>query len=383
LPEYWHKVTCVKINGNEQIQMKKRKVLLVDIGASFGGVETYVRDLSRMLQDEVEFFVLCVNPQLKRALQEHNLRTFALISARQWPRIGQLMASIVIILFARLYYRIDTVWINGYSEIALMPLARLLGCNAIATRPLTLDVENGRGIKIWKRRAAQLLYRKLACTTDKIVCVTETVASDVAKLVPPHKVVVIPYWIPKLPEPVRHPRPGGVPVRVLFVGRLEMYKGAQLILDAMRQLSALPMSLTVVGDGTYRRTLERQAEGLNVMFVGLQQDPSSYYKEADLFIHPTFGPEGSSLVSLEAMSYGLPCILSDLTVNKELTESGKRALLFRCGDSDDLRSKMQMFVSSPQLSEQYGRLARRMIEDKYSVEVARSRYVKELQSWRA
>jgi glycosyltransferase involved in cell wall biosynthesis len=363
--------------------MKKRKVLLVDIGPSFGGVETYVRDLSRLLQDEVDFFVLCVNPQLKEALQGLNVRLFALTSAQKWSRVGQMTASVAILCFLRLRYRVDTVWINGYSEIALLPLARLLGCSAIATRPLTLDIEAGKGVSIWKRHAAALLYRKLARTANKIVCVSETVATDVVKLVPPQKVAVIRYWIPTLPEAVRRPRPAGAPVRILFVGRLEKYKGAQLILSAMRQLQSLPISLTIVGDGAYRQALERQAEGLNVTFAGLQQNPSRFYKEADLFIHPTFGPEGSSLVSLEAMSHGLPCILSDLPVNKEITEDGKRALLFRCGDSADLRTQIESFILSPELSEQFGRSARQMIEEKYSFEVARHGYVKELKSWKA
>jgi glycosyltransferase involved in cell wall biosynthesis len=209
------------------------------------------------------------------------------------------------------------------------------------------------------------------------------VASDVVKIVPPQKVAVIPYWIPTLPDTVWHARPDEYPLRLLFVGRLEKYKGAQLILSAMRQLRSLPLSLTVVGDGSYRPVLEREAEGLNVIFAGLQRDPSIFYKEADLFIHPTFGPEGSSLVSLEAMAHGLPCILSDLPVNKEITDDGQHALLFRCGDSADLCSKIKTVISSPQLSERYGQTARKMIEAKYSVQVARRRYMEELKSWKA
>jgi glycosyltransferase involved in cell wall biosynthesis len=361
--------------------MKKRKIFLVDIGASFGGVETYVRDLSRLLQDDVEFFVLCVNPQLMESLRELNLRIFALRSIRKWPRIGQIVASIFIFCIAKIHYGVDTVWINGYSEIALLPFARLLGCKAIATRPLTLDIEAGRGIRVWKRHAARLLYRTLACAAHKIICVSEAVASDVIKFVPPQRVAVIPYWIPKLPETVRHARPDGSPLRLLFVGRLEKYKGAQLILSAMRQLRPFPLSLTIVGDGSYRLALQREAAGLNVIFAGLQRDPSIFYKEADLFINPTLGPEGLPLVGLEAMSHGLPCILSDLPCNKEFAEGGTRALLFRCGDSADLRSKMEMFISSPQLSERYGRTAREMIKANYSVELARRRYMEELTSW--
>jgi glycosyltransferase involved in cell wall biosynthesis len=43
---------------------------------------------------------------------------------------------------------------------------------------------------------------------------------------------------------------------------------------------------------------------------------------------------------------------------------------------------MEVFISSPQLAERFGRTARQMIEEKYSLEVARRRYVKELKSWK-
>jgi glycosyltransferase involved in cell wall biosynthesis len=274
--------------------------------------------------------------------------------------------------------RVDTVWINGYSEIVLLPWARLLGCTAIATRHLTLDIEKGWSLSTLKRRVARFLYKRFAFTANRIICVSEAVAKDLSGIVSREKLVVIPNWMPSLPEPVSVHYQEGALLRLLFVGRLIPLKGASLILDAMRRMDANRVGLTVVGEGECRQALECEAKGLNVRFVGFQRDPSNCYRDADVFINPTFGPEGLPLVSLEAMSYGLPCLLSDLPVNKEITENGKSALLFRCGDAEDLSAKIGMFLSSPELLTKYGALGRSAVENKHSAEVARALFVEAL-----
>ena len=64
------------------------------------------------------------------------------------------------------------------------------------------------------------------------------------------------------PPPKTKPSATAHPVHVLFVGRLERYKGLYLLLDALRDVP--DVRLTVVGDGSYRQELERLAAGLNV-----------------------------------------------------------------------------------------------------------------------
>ena len=46
----------------------KRRVLLIDLGANFGGVESYLVSLTRLLATELDLYVLCVLPELKTRL---------------------------------------------------------------------------------------------------------------------------------------------------------------------------------------------------------------------------------------------------------------------------------------------------------------------------
>jgi glycosyltransferase involved in cell wall biosynthesis len=138
--------------------------------------------------------------------------------------------------------------------------------------------------------------------------------------------------------------------------------------------------LTVVGEGYCQSTLEQMAQGMPVRFAGFQADPSRFYREADLFINPSLGPEGLPLVSLEAMSYGLACIFSDLPVHKEIAKEGEYAVLFQCGKAADLRAKLEMFMTSPELLVRYGVLGRANAEHRYGPDAARANYQEVLAS---
>jgi glycosyltransferase involved in cell wall biosynthesis len=157
------------------------------------------------------------------------------------------------------------------------------------------------------------------------------------------------------------------------VGRLERYKGLHLLLDALRDIP--DVSLTVVGEGKYRPALEGLATGLDVEFVGFQSDPTPYYEAADIFVMPSLGPEGLPLVALEAMSHALPCLFSDLPVHSEITENGRAAMLFRSGDVEDLRRNLVTLIESSSRRAAYSEHAYRTIKSKYHVSVARQAYL--------
>ncbi len=108
-------------------------------------------------------------------------------------------------------------------------------------------------------------------------------------------------------------------VRLLFVGRLVPYKGADMLIDAIAALDENVRSkiiLTIVGDGAERSRLEQMVEkhGLQqqVNFTGwvAQQETLTYYQQADVFCFPSVREFGGAVV-LEAMSNQLPCIVVD------------------------------------------------------------------------
>ncbi|NES24377.1 MAG: glycosyltransferase family 4 protein [Symploca sp. SIO3E6] len=106
-------------------------------------------------------------------------------------------------------------------------------------------------------------------------------------------------------------------VKLLFVGRLVPYKGADMLIEAVNQLEGSiqeKISLTIVGDGSERNTLEQQVQQANlgeiVNFTGWvpQQETIKYYSSADIFCFPSIREFGGAVV-LEAMASGLPCIV--------------------------------------------------------------------------
>ena len=186
--------------------------------------------------------------------------------------------------------------------------------------------------------------------------------------------VVIPNWMPDIPD---HRSGRIVPQhrQVLFVGRLVHNKGLQDILDAIRELHS-SIALIVTGKGPERKNYERLAIGLPVRFSGYVPDLAKLYRQVDALIVPSHGPEGSCLVALEAMANGLPCIMSDLAVYREIAQDGAAALLFPVGDSHALAASIQRLTNDPDLGTELAANAYRMVKSQYSVEAISEAYLR-------
>lgn len=108
-------------------------------------------------------------------------------------------------------------------------------------------------------------------------------------------------------------------IKLLYVGRLVPYKGADMLLDAIEQLDESvrkKIDLTIVGNGSEEKSLKDQAKrlGLNecIHFTGYieQCRTLEYYQESDVFCFPSVREFGGAVV-LEAMANALPCIVVD------------------------------------------------------------------------
>ena len=75
--------------------------------------------------------------------------------------------------------------------------------------------------------------------------------------------------------------------------------------------------------------------------------------------------EGLPIALLEAMSYGLSVLVSDIPANKEVGLPAER--YFRCGDVNDLKNKMEILVKK-RLSGNERNEMRNLIAEKYNWE---------------
>lgn len=139
------------------------------------------------------------------------------------------------------------------------------------------------------------------------------------------------------PRPPKEPRP---PYKILAVGRFARTKGFPDLLSALVRLrrEGLPVSLTLVGDGSWKRYLQRMIRRLNlddsIQLPGFVPNDQleAYMRRHDLLvvpsvIHANGDRDGIPNVIMEASSLGLPVVATNVCGIGEVIENGKTGLL--------------------------------------------------------
>jgi len=358
--------------------IRQPRVLLIDLGSHFGGVENYLVSLTALLAGKVELHALCVLPELARRLEAAAAKTTLLPTLGGALKPLRFLLTALILPIILLRDRIDIIQVNGFLEATLMLEARLLGRRAVYTRHGPFEME----LFPWYRAPLKFLPRALARISvhlaTQVVCVSETVGIGVKRIRPAVPTVVIPNWLAGQGSPQLVRCEPGREITIVCASRLERYKGIHLAIAAIRGVPGA--KLVVVGDGPYRGALEEMSTDLiasgKVEFAGFQKNMQPYYELADIFCMPSLGPEGLPMSSLEAMGRGLPCILSDLPVHREITDDGVGAMLFASGDESSLQQAMIRVATDVAVRAKFAREGYRIIGERYTAERVSVAYLK-------
>jgi glycosyltransferase involved in cell wall biosynthesis len=100
------------------------------------------------------------------------------------------------------------------------------------------------------------------------------------------------------------------PMRVLFLGLINLRKGVARLLEAARILRNEPVEFWMVGPVEIANASTSGDRG-RVRWFGpvTREKAADYYRDADVFILPTLS-DGFAITQLEAQAYGLPVIAS-------------------------------------------------------------------------
>lgn len=125
----------------------------------------------------------------------------------------------------------------------------------------------------------------------------------------------------------------------LYVGRISKEKGVDIFCKAMQDLG---YDGIVVGDGSEKEKLEKEYN--NITFTGWKEksEVNEYMKNAKALIFPSKWYEGAPLTIIEAMSMGLPCIVSNNCAGKEFIENEVSGMIFD-GDVESLKNKIMQY----------------------------------------
>ena len=278
--------------------MSVRRAAVVADGHGFGGAQVYARSLVAHAPDGLVCDVVTTDehaPRLAPAVRARGGRVVVVPTSVRAGAAPQLRAAL-----ERLAP--DLVQVNlvdPTSMVAALEAAAEVA-PAVATLHMRGEVPASEQARV---RAAYARLRHLVAVSREFAAL----ARDVLRV---DRVTHVLNGVD--PVPTVQPPAGDVPV-VAALGRLTAQKGFDVLLEAVRSLTAdgVRLRLVLAGEGRERAALERQAAGLPVSFAGFAEDPRAVFAQADVFALPS-RVEALPLVLVEAVSAGLPAVATDV-----------------------------------------------------------------------
>ena len=147
------------------------------------------------------------------------------------------------------------------------------------------------------------------------------------------------------------------PVQLLFVGRLESAKGADVCVEIVAHLknAGVAAQLDLIGDGEERQQFEQKARNLNVFsnvkfHGGLPRDAlGKVYGKAHFILLPTTCSEGWPKVLSEAMAYGAVPIASAVSSIPQYLNAFSTGHAINSRDPHLFWSAIETYVRTPAL----------------------------------
>jgi len=184
--------------------------------------------------------------------------------------------------------------------------------------------------------------------SEVVICPSQFVARSLPETARQQKrIVVAPFGSPPAsPSRSRASTAAGGRLRVLFVGSMSQRKGLGDLFAAMRMLDRRDVELVVMG------TPQAPMEFYRHEFAGFTYEPNRPHAEVlelmlgcDVFCLPSI-VEGRALVMQEAMSRGLPLIITPNTGGEDLIEEGVTGFLVPIRSADKLTERIAWFADN-------------------------------------
>ena len=133
-------------------------------------------------------------------------------------------------------------------------------------------------------------------------------------------------------------------VVVAYVGALVEEKGVGDLIAAAQP----GWKLVFAGDGRGRFGFEEAARqrALDVRFLGPVADPTQVYAAADVFVLPSWSEQQPGVL-IEAALAGVPCVVTDVGLTRELMDDGYAALMVPTRDRDALGQAIAELLADP------------------------------------
>lgn len=310
-----------------------------------GGVETYVQEISeRIVKSGFKVEVVCTDPTGK--LPEHDVKNDVTITRFKSFAPGDAYYFAPQIYFYLKKHEHDLIHAHSYHALpALFAALAKNKCRFIFT-----PYYHGGGHKPI-RNLLHKPYRPLGSQifkkADKVTCISEYERSKVISDfgVPLAKIEKIPIGLnlEEFANVKPQKRHNGEKI-LLYVGRLEEYKGVHHIIKTLPYLSGF--RLEIIGKGPYENDLHKLSEKLSVIKRInwhkniTREELLQHYASSDVFLmlstHESYG-----IAVAEALASSVPCIVAMGSALEEFVDGESCAGIRYPIDTNDLGSMIE------------------------------------------
>ena len=167
-----------------------------------------------------------------------------------------------------------------------------------------------------------------------------------------------------------------VPVKAVFVGRVNQAKGAYLLIEVAKMLMDKPIQFDFFGSyNPGSETIKKSPANCHFHGHVPRQLMIKAYQDSDVLILPTLA-DGFGFVIPEALSNGLPVIVSSNAGAAQIVVEGVNGMIFNTGDETQLKNLLEKIISYPALIDSMKLNARSSINsltwEKYNEQVRKA-----------
>jgi glycosyltransferase involved in cell wall biosynthesis len=237
------------------------------------------------------------------------------------------------------------------------------------------------------RRRYLFLFRPVYLRADAFVVLASRFRSVLRDLGYHRPVYVETTVVPE--EAFRHGTPRDTPsaaqsrrVRILFLARIEKAKGIYEAIDAFRLVRAkYPLvTLTVAGAGSELAAAREYAgaKGMpGVRFVGwlAGSKKREAFAHADIYLFPSWHPEGMPNCVLEAMAQGLPVVTRSVGGLADFFEEGLMGFMTDSRDPAVFAALLEKLILDPNLRRAMGQYNHAYARQRFAASMVAARLV--------
>lgn len=193
------------------------------------------------------------------------------------------------------------------------------------------------------------------------------------------KLLVNPYGV-DLSEFKQIPKKDDV-FRIIYAGGLTLQKGSHYLLQAFYELNLHNSELWHLGSiNNEMQPFIDRFKSNSIIFHGHkpQGELYKYYSQGSVFILPSI-QDGFGMVIFQAMSCGLPVILSENTGGYDaVSKNGEEGFIIPIRDVEAIKEKILFLYENPDLAKEMGKKAKKRVKSGFTWDDYGERYIENL-----